>query len=124
MATEANIRIYQGDDYAADVTVLNVDDTPADLTGYTAQSQIRISLADKSAAPVAEFLTTIAGNVITILLSHDQTKLLDKSTYVWDLQIIDPTNWITTLLAGQVLVTKEVTRVYAPASSRLAGVLR
>lgn len=113
MPSKADIKLYAGDDYAADVTVLNADDTPADLTGYTSQAHIRTSAADKAPEPVAEFSVSIAANVITMVLSHDQTKLLERSTYAWDVQVIDADGWITTLLAGQVLVAKEVTRVYA-----------
>lgn len=113
MASQVDLEIYQGDDYAAEVTVLNEDGTPADLTGYTAQSQIRVNTADASPSGVAQFATAIAGNVITISLMHTVTKDLTKSSYVWDLQVINGVGWITTLLAGQVQMTKEVTRVYA-----------
>ena len=34
MPSKANLAIYQGDDYAAAVTVLNGSDAPPDLTGY------------------------------------------------------------------------------------------
>lgn len=112
MPAKADLRIYAGDDYAADVVVLNADDTPADLTGFTSQAHIRVTAGDKAAAPVAEFAVSIDGNTITLVLLHDATALLDRTTYAWDVQIIDPTGWITTLLAGSVSVGKEVTRVY------------
>ena len=47
-----------GDDYAAVVTVLYVDGLPADLTGYTAQSQIRNGPADKTVV-LAEVVATV-----------------------------------------------------------------
>lgn len=112
MPNTTNLSIYQGDDFAADITVNNEDGTPADLTGYTAQSQIRINPADTSPEGVAQFACSIADNVVTIVLDHDTTKDLARSMYYWDLQIIDAGGWITTLLAGQVLVAKEVTKVY------------
>ena len=113
MADKATLNIYQGDDYAADVTVMQADGiTPANLTGYTAQSQIRPALGDTSPTAVAQFTTTIAGNVITIKLTHDDSKNLTKTAYVWDLQVIDATGWITTILAGPVQVTLEVTKLY------------
>lgn len=113
MATPTNLNIYAGDDYAADITVLNPDGTDADLTGYTAQSQIRTSLSDTSPDGVAQFATSIAANVVTITLDHDVSKTLTRSVYFWDLQVIDETGWITTLVAGQIFVTKEVTKVYS-----------
>ena len=112
MASAVNLNIYQGDDYAADITVTESDGlTPADLTGYTAQAHIRQNLT-ATGDPIAEFACMIAGNVITIILEHDLSKLLVTSPLVWDLQIIDASGWITTLVAGQVLVTKEVTKLY------------
>lgn len=115
MPGTANLSIYQGDDYAADVTVFEADNTtPADLTGYTAQAQIRTQAGDSCANPAATFAVTIVlPNTITIQLSHDQTKALTRSGYVWDLQAINADGWITTLLAGSVQVTREVTKVYA-----------
>lgn len=110
---QLNLYIYQGDDYAADVTVTNADGTPANLAGYTAQSQIRTSVSDPSPAGVAQFTTLIFGNVISMTLAHDVTKDLGNASYSWDLQIIDGSGWITTLLAGRVLMGKEVTKVYA-----------
>jgi hypothetical protein len=116
VADKVDLTIYQGDDYAAGITVFEPDGTTAaDLTGFTAQSQIRTSLNDIAPVAVADFATTIAGNVISITLSHDITKALSKPTYVWDLQVIDTSGWITTLLMGSVLVTKEVTKVYTAA---------
>jgi hypothetical protein len=114
MADQATLNIYQGDDYTADVTVMEADGTtPADLTGYTAQSEIRPVVGDTAPAAAAQFTTTISGNIITIKLTHDDTKNLNKPSYVWDLQIIDATGWITTILAGPVKVTLEVTKLYA-----------
>ena len=113
MAQQANVNIYQGDDYTAEVTVLNADGTVADLTGYSVQSEIRPNYADASEPPLAAFQCAINANVITLLLTHDQTKLLVNQVYVWDIQLIDPTGWITTILAGKVIVTLEVTKIYA-----------
>lgn len=112
MPETVNLAIYQGDDYAANVTVKKADGTPADLTGYSAQAQIRPSLADQAATPAAQFITSINGNVISLVLGHEQTKALTRSAYFWDVQIISPNAWITTLLAGKVAITMEVTKVY------------
>lgn len=111
---QTNLKMYQGDDFAADVEVLNADGDPADLTGYTAQSQLRFSATDANIPPAASFTTSINGNIITLVMSHDITQDLGKPGYVWDLQVIDATGWITTLLYGQVTMVRNVTRVYTP----------
>jgi hypothetical protein len=112
MPSTTHLRIYRGDDYAADIAVTAPDGTPSDLTGYTAQSQIRTGTGDTSPNGVAEFTTAIVDNVVTIVLDHDVTKDLKRSQYYWDLQITDAAGWITTLMAGQVYVTGEITKVY------------
>jgi hypothetical protein len=124
MAGQADLNIYQGDDYVADITVTEEDGvTPADLTGYTAQSQIRTSVSDTTPNGVAQFTVLISlPNTITITLTHDITKTLDRGSYVWDIQVIDGNDWITTILAGQVIVTKEVTRIYVPTTALVAKV--
>lgn len=114
MAIKADLRLYAGDDYNAEVTVRYSDGSDVDLGSYTAQAEIRPSLTDTSSSPVATITTTIHDtNMITLQLTHDQTKILTSGPYVWDLQIIDGTGLITTILAGQVAVTPEVTKIYA-----------
>jgi hypothetical protein len=110
MVKRANLQIYQGDDYVATVTVKNADGTPADLSGYTAKAQIRRNVADLQPAVTVELLATIASPFINLFLTHDQTLVL-SGTYVWDLQLTEiATGAVTTILAGQVPVTPEVTR--------------
>jgi hypothetical protein len=110
MASTANLSIYEGDDFMALVTVLNTDSTPADLTGYTVQAQVRTGPADSNPTVSAEFQCTFSGNVITVVLPHTATIALTAATYVWDLQLTDTSGWVSTLLAGAVRVTKDVTR--------------
>lgn len=107
----ADLAIYQGDDWAATVTVTNADGTPADLTGYTAQSQIRTGPADQTYLVAAELLCDVVlPNLISLSLTHDQTTLLTEPTYQWDLQITSSAGEITTILRGDVNVAPEVTR--------------
>lgn len=113
MPSTIDLSIYAGDDYAADIAVTDADGAPSDLTGYTAQSQIRTSVSDVTPDGVAQFSASIQGNIVTIVLDHDVTKTLTRPTYYWDLQLIDGNGWITTLLAGKLAVTKEITKIYA-----------
>lgn len=113
MAARADLAIYQGDDYAASVVVTNPDGSNANLAGYVAESQIRAVLGDSSPTPIATIACSISGNVVSLGLTHTQTAALSGPGYVWDLQLIAPGDWITTILAGQVWVTQEVTKLYA-----------
>lgn len=116
MVTAADIHVYQGDDYIAIVTVTNPDGTAANLTGYTAQAEIRPTTADRSEPPLAQFQCGISGNVVTIILTHAQTELLASQILLWDLQLIDSSGWITTIMAGNVMVAFEVTKIYTAAT--------
>ena len=111
--TKANLDVMQGDDYAASVFITNADGTPADIDGYTAQAQIRRDVADEARRVEVEITTTVESPNVTLSIPHAQTQLLTASSYVWDLQLTSPTNGIVTVLAGAVVVTREVTRVIA-----------
>jgi|SRR5215472_4163949 len=106
----ASINIYQGDDYAAIVS-LTADGTsdPADLTGYTATAQIRADYADNAPVVVTTFDIQILGSDVYLSLTHDVTATL-KGNYRWDLQMIAPDGTYTTPIYGKVTVLQEVTR--------------
>ena len=106
MPGKANLVLYQGDDYAAVVTVSGV----SDLSGYTAQAQIRLGPADSNPQVVVEIETTVAPpSTINLEIPNDITGQL-SGMYAWDLQVTDPDGIVSTILAGSVVVTPEVTR--------------
>ena len=110
MPSSANIAIYQGDDYAAVVTVTDGSDTPPALTGYTAQAQIRVQPADGDCRVVVEMATSFTlPNLINLSIPRDQTVQM-SGQYVWSLQLTDPSGAVQTILVGTVLVTRSVTR--------------
>jgi hypothetical protein len=110
MPDRANLVIYQGDDYSAVVTVLN-GTGPADLTGYTAQAQIRPGPADRFRQIIAELGTSIdtANSLIYLSLPSATTTPLAGAFY-WDLQLTAPGGTVTTILAGVATITPEITR--------------
>jgi hypothetical protein len=108
LPVEVDLNIYMGDDFPIDVAVTDsVTGGPMDLTGITAKSQIRATAADTNI--LATLTPTIAGNVITLKLSHTDSAKLPLQC-VWDMQITDAAGNITTLVAGKVTVAPEVTR--------------
>ena len=119
MPSRANLELYQGDDYSALVTVYEADGTtPVNLTGYTPRAQIRRDVADRAAEVLAEITIAIAdaaGGMLTLALDHDVTVTL-SGKLLWDLQLTDSLGGITTILAGAVNVTSEVTREEALAA--------
>jgi len=105
---QADLGIYQGDDFAA-VVIVNNGGSTVDLTTYTITAQIRRDVADNSPAVACEMDIEVDGNQILLSLDHDATAQL-SGDYVWDLQLVDPTGKVDTILAGGVCVTQEVTR--------------
>ena len=101
----ADLSIYAGDDVRFTVTVEDGQGNAADLTGFTVLSQIR--LTRDAPTVLAEFVPTIAGNVITMHLPHADAPGLPPRA-VWDVQIAGPE--VTTLAHGNLLATGEVSR--------------
>jgi hypothetical protein len=109
MLTQTNLQIYQGDSYNATVTVLNQDGTVPDLTGYTAQAQIRISTADQSDVWVSMTTEVTPPNTILLSIMPADTTTLIYERFYWDMQVTAPNGTISTLLAGEVDVVLEIT---------------
>jgi hypothetical protein len=101
-----NLLVYAGDDLYLDLSVTNVG-APADLTGYSAKAQIRATPADT--AILATLTATIAGSTVHLHLVHTDAATLSGSA-VWDCQLTDPIGNISTIAAGTVTVTPDVTR--------------
>jgi len=104
------IDFTQGDDWASSVTVYDDSGAAADLTGFTAEAQIRRDVADLDPEVAAEITTEIVlPNIIVLSLLHGVTALL-SGNYVWDLELTSPNGAVQTILSGTVVVTPEVTR--------------
>lgn len=111
MPSRADLQIYQGDDYAATVTVSNGLPPDQVLVGYTAQAQIRADVADESSDVLVDIGAAVLSPSIVLSIPRDQTASLCGGEYVWDLQITAVDGTVTTILVGVVRVTPEVTRV-------------
>ena len=110
MPGRADLYIYQGDDYVALVTVMTSDGSaPADITGYTAQAQIRDDIADNAADIEVSFITELFSPYVRLEIPAMVTEGM-CGDYVWDMQLTSPDGIVSTLLAGSVSVTAEVTR--------------
>jgi|SRR5215467_7594308 len=109
----ANLCVFQGDDFACYVTVLNRGDGSfADLTDFTAQSQIRMGPADETPGLVAATITctVLVPCFISLWIPRELTQTLNQWGYVWDLQLTSSAGNVTTILCGDVTVAPEVTR--------------
>lgn len=112
MSSPANLPIVVrvGDTESLTLNLQNSDGTPINVTGRTYAAQIR-STPD-STTVLASFTCAIsnaAGGVVTATLPASTTAALTPGVAVFDLQETNGTV-VTTLLAGPVTITQDVTR--------------
>lgn len=105
---QVDLALYRGDDFALEVIVTDPDGQPVDLTGYVAHSQIRPAPDDPVLADMA---AVVVANVVTVSMDAELAATLDGIPAVWDVQVTSPGGVVTTLAAGKVAVTKDVTLV-------------
>jgi len=92
-----------------------INDTPVNLTGYTARLAARVDVED---TVVILSLTTsnggitLGGSAGTISLDQTavQTTALPAGTYVYDLELITGSATVTRLVQGELNISPEVTR--------------
>jgi hypothetical protein len=118
MPSQGDLILYQGDDEPYTVTVTLDGTTPADITGYTAQAQIRRAVADADPEVAATITCTVQSPEVLLSIPHAVTATL-TGKYVWDLQLTSPEGMVKTVMAGKVSVTQEVTRAATAMMARL-----
>ena len=109
MATKSNLVIDQGTTFSTDLSLTDENGDALQLSGYTANSQIRKWYT--SANPAAIFTTSINVNTgtITLSLSANQTSNLVSGRYVYDVEVTDGAT-VSRIVEGIVTVTPQVTR--------------
>jgi hypothetical protein len=90
--------------------------TPIDLTGYTAQMQIRETL--DSSTVIHELTSAVGGGIsidtanytVTINIPANTTRNFDFTTAVYSLELTNPSGVVTTLVTGNLTLVREITR--------------
>lgn len=115
MAEIYELNINQGSNLSLEIALKNSDGTPLNLTGYTARMQLRSSY---TSSEVVVELTTENGRlvitpltgVVKLLLNAVTTAALIAKNYVYDLETVSSTGFVTRVLQGEAIVSPEVTR--------------
>lgn len=109
MAIKANIVVDQGVDYSTDINLTDDDEQVIDLTGYTANSQIRKTFTSSNSV---SFSTSTSGTtgVVTLSLTANQTGSLTAGRYVYDVFLTNGSGVKSRIVEGIVTVTPRVTR--------------
>ena len=109
MATKANITIDQGTTFSTVISLADDEDVAVDLTGYTANSQIRKHYSSSNSQSFSISLGGTSGT-ISLSLTSTQTSNLTPGRYVYDVELTSSSNVVSRIVEGIVTVTPEVTR--------------
>ena len=110
MAAFTELTIEKGATFS---TTINVEDSNGDainLTGYTANSQIRKSYYSTTANTFTPTVTSNAIGEITISMTAANTANLSAGRYVYDLLITAPNTTKTRVVEGIVIVLPQVSK--------------
>jgi len=108
MAIKSNLIIDQGADYVVELDVADANGNIIDLTGHTANAQLRKHYSSNT--NVAFSAGIDANNKITLTLTAAQTANIVAGRYVYDVKISANSGIVTRVLEGVVTVTPRVTR--------------
>lgn len=110
MPAERNIEIYQGDNYAHQLTLKDSANAVINITSRTYSGQIRKRRSsDTISATFSSEITDGANGVVVFSLLPAATANLRPGTYVYDFQEVNGET-VTTILTGNAVITGEVTR--------------
>lgn len=106
-----DLQLMQGDDIWIACTIGAADGSAVDLTGYTAQAQIRPAPADETEQPLITFLATVVPpDEVLLNMPGSSSILLTRTPLVWDVQVTSPLGQVSTVASGSVSGRLEVTR--------------
>ena len=108
MATKANLVIDQGATFSVDLDLTDENGDVINLSGYTANSQMRKWYTSTTSIPFTASINALAG-VITLSLNATQTAAITAGRYVYDVEI-NNNDTVSRIIEGIVTVTPNVTR--------------
>lgn len=110
MPATRNIDIYQGDNYAHQLTLKDSANAVINITSRTYSGQIRKRrTSDTISATFSTEITDGANGVVVFSLLPAATANLRPGVYVYDFQEVNGAT-VTTILTGNAVITGEVTR--------------
>lgn len=109
MAIKANLVIDQGTSYSTSITLVNDQGETANLTGYSANSQLRKTFSSSNSHTFSTSVD-VASSIITLSLNANQTANIVAGRYVYDVFLTDTDGTVSRIVEGIVTVTPRVTR--------------
>ena len=102
--------IEQGSTFSTTVNVEDTVGTAINLFGYSASSQMRKSFYAASNTIITSTITGNANGEITLSMTAANTAALTPGRQVFDLIITSPTNVVTRVIEGVIVISPGVTR--------------
>lgn len=109
-----DFQIQAGDDMKVKVSIVDKQAQPVDVSAYRAAMQIRACVNSLDAI---DTLTTENGRIemnngfLVLNFPNKATETFDSGSFVYDLELISPPDFITKILSGTVRVLAEVTKI-------------
>lgn len=103
-----NLVVDQGVDFEATFTLRNQNNTPLNLTGYTAVSQIRKHPAATKSYPFVVSFPDRLNGVVKVAMGFTATSAIEGGRYVYDLVLTSPNAYKSRPIQGNVLVVPGV----------------
>lgn len=106
-ATTVNLIINQKASFEVTFNVLNSNNAPLNLTSYTTSAKFKpdIMSPDNAAVAFSTAFANAANGSVTISLNANQTSEMQVGKYVYDVAIIDNTNFKTRIVEGRITVS-------------------
>jgi hypothetical protein len=91
----------------------SADGNPVNLTGWTARMMLRTTA--EAASPTVSLSTatstmTASNGVIGLSYSAVSSAAITAATYLYDLEVVNPSGAVRRLMEGRAVVSREITR--------------
>ena len=110
MAIYADITIDQGSDFASTVSIVDAEDSPINLTGYTFRGQIKKTYTSTTKVDFTITSNDPSTGNILLALTAATTDSMKSGRYLYDVEVISSGGIVTRVIEGQVYVNPSVTR--------------
>ena len=111
MAAYSELTLEQGATFSTTINVEDTNGVAVNLSGYTANSQIRKSYYSTTANSFTATVTGTANGEITISMTAANTANLNPGRYLYDLLITAPNTTKTRVVEGIIVVSPSITKV-------------
>ena len=110
MAYIVNFYVEAGASFSRSVTYTNEDGTLFDLTDYTAELQVRETVASATAALTVTPSIDVETATISWSFTPEQTSSLTASSYVYAMELTKTDGSVIRLIQGSLTISPEVVR--------------